>query len=90
MKKEDIKIDIKEAQQPSLKTSDKKDTKGGTSLTVLTGLGFTTAKKLESIGVNTLEELVKKNPEELANLIKGASAVRMSTWIKEAEQILKQ
>ena len=62
---------------------------GNTSLTLLTGLGATTANKFQQIGVKSVEDLINEEPEELAKLIKGASAVRISTWIKEGKKILE-
>ena len=64
--------------------------KEGTPLIKLSGLGVTTAKKFESLGVTSIEELIKEDPAELAKLIKGASEVKISTWIKEGEKILKE
>jgi len=62
----------------------------GTPLIKLSGLGITTAKKFESLGVTSIEELIKEDPAELVKLIKGASEVKISTWIKEGEKILKE
>ena len=62
----------------------------GTPLIKLTGLGLTTAKKFENLGVTSVEALLKEDPAELAKLIKGASEVKISTWIKEGERILKE
>ena len=64
--------------------------KEGTPLIKLSGLGVTTAKKFESLGVTSIEVLIKEDPAELAKLIKGASEVKISTWIKEGEKILKE
>ncbi|MBN1800048.1 MAG: ribosomal protein L13e [Candidatus Lokiarchaeota archaeon] len=61
-----------------------------TPLTALTGLGATTAKKFESVGVSCVEDLCKQNPGELAIKIKGATETRIETWIKEAKQKLQE
>ena len=87
--KEDIKIELEDVQKVSRKTTKKEKKKGGTPLTQLTGLGITTAKKFESVGVSSIEKLLQEDPEELAKLIKGASAVRIETWIKEGKKILE-
>ena len=87
--KDDIKIEIEDVQKVSGEATKKEKKKGGTPLTQLTGLGITTAKKFESVGVNSIEDLIQENPEELAKLIKGASAVRIDTWIKEGKTILE-
>lgn len=64
--------------------------KEGTPLIKLSGLGLTTAKKFENLGVTSVEALIEEDPAELAKLIKGASEVKISTWIKEGEKILKE
>jgi ribosomal protein L13E len=61
----------------------------GISLTELSGLGATTAKKFIELGVNTVEELVKENPDELATLIKGVSLDRLIKWIEEGKELMK-
>ncbi|MFW9971367.1 MAG: helix-hairpin-helix domain-containing protein [Candidatus Odinarchaeota archaeon] len=61
----------------------------GTPLTELSGLGSATAKKFYELGVNTIEELVKENPDELSTLIKGVSLERLAKWIEEGREILK-
>jgi len=61
----------------------------GTPLTDLPGLGAATAKKFIELGVNTVEELCKESPEELATLIKGVSVDRLKNWIEEGKEIIK-
>ena len=61
----------------------------GTPLTELSGLGATTANKFIELGVNTIEELCKENPEELAALIKGVTVDRLEKWIDEGKQLIK-
>jgi predicted flap endonuclease-1-like 5' DNA nuclease len=61
----------------------------GTPLTDLSGLGAATAKKFFELGVNTIEELVKENPDELAGLIKGVSSERLIKWIEEGKALRK-
>jgi hypothetical protein len=78
--------EIEEALEESKAAAEKE----GTPLIKLSGLGVTTAKKFESLGVTSIEELLKEDPVELAKLIKGASEVKISTWIKEGEKILKE
>ena len=62
----------------------------GTPLIKLSGLGLTTAKKFENLGVTSIEALIKEDPVELAKLVKGCSEVKISTWMKEGERILKE
>jgi predicted flap endonuclease-1-like 5' DNA nuclease len=61
----------------------------GASLTDLSGLGATTAKKFIELGVDSIEVLCKENPEELAPLIKGVSADRLKKWIEEGKELIK-
>lgn len=61
----------------------------GIPLTNLSGLGAATAKKFVELGVNTIEELIKENPEELAALIKGVSLDRLKKWIDEGKELIK-
>ena len=62
----------------------------GIPLTELTGLGPTTAKKFNELGVNTIEDLVQEDPIELATLVKGVSEDRINKWIEEANAILNK
>ena len=80
---------IKEIEE-TLEESKAAAKKEGTPLIKLSGLGVTTAKKFESLGVTSIEGLITEEPAELAKLIKGCSEVKISTWIKEGEKILKE
>ncbi|MHA2393286.1 MAG: helix-hairpin-helix domain-containing protein [Promethearchaeota archaeon] len=87
---------VKEKEKPAKKEKKKalkeekiKIEKEGTQLTELSGLGAATAKKFIELGVNTIEELCKENPEELASLIKGISANRCKNWIEEGKELIK-
>lgn len=59
-----------------------------TKLTSLSGLGPTTAKKFEELGVSCVEELVNEDPAELVSLIKGVSEERIINWISECKELL--
>jgi len=61
----------------------------GTPLINLPGLGAATAKKFVELGVNTIEDLCKESPDELATLIKGVSVDRLKNWIEEGKEIIK-
>ncbi len=61
----------------------------GIPLTELSGLGAATAKKFNELGVNTVEDLVKEIPDELAALIKGVSSERLIKWIEEGKTLIK-
>lgn len=57
-------------------------------LTELSGLGPTTAKKFQELGIDSVEVLIKEVPEELAPLVKGCSVDRIKKWIEEGSQLL--
>jgi predicted flap endonuclease-1-like 5' DNA nuclease len=61
----------------------------GIPLTDLSGLGAATAKKFIELGVNTVEDLVKENADELASIITGVSLERLIKWIEEGKTLLK-
>ncbi len=82
-KKEKVKKELKPAKiEPS--------TTDTTKLTSLSGLGPTTAKKFEELGVSCVEELVKEDSAELAKLIKGVSEERITNWIVECKEFLNK
>jgi len=62
----------------------------GLPLTELTGLGKATAKKFNEIGVNTVEELCKEDPAELATLIEVFSVERIQKWVEEGKKLLNK
>ena len=57
-------------------------------LTELQGLGPATAKKLNELGVESVEDLIKEDPEELATLVKGCTEERLKKWIEEGKQLM--
>ena len=59
-----------------------------TPLTILSGLGPTTASKLNDIGVSCVEDLLKENPGELASLVKGCSEEKISKWMEEGKELI--
>jgi len=60
----------------------------GIPLKELSGLGGTTANKFLELGINSVEELCKENPEELATLIRGVSLERLKKWIEEGKKLI--
>ncbi|MFX1374637.1 MAG: helix-hairpin-helix domain-containing protein [Promethearchaeota archaeon] len=86
--KEKPKVVKKEKIKP-LKAEKVKIEKQGTPLTLLPGLGAATAKKFIELGVDTIEELCKENPEELASLIKGVSVERCKNWIEDGKELIQ-
>ncbi|MHA1274284.1 MAG: helix-hairpin-helix domain-containing protein, partial [Promethearchaeota archaeon] len=67
-----------------------KTEEGKTPLIKLTGLGQATANKFAELGVNSIEDLLKENPSELAVLIKGCSEERIKRWIEEGKELLNK
>ena len=57
-------------------------------LTELQGLGPATARKLNELGVESVEDLIKENPEELASLVKGCTEERLKKWIEEGKELM--
>jgi predicted flap endonuclease-1-like 5' DNA nuclease len=78
---------VKKEPKPAKKALPSEET---TKLTSLSGLGPTTAKKFEELGVSCVEELVKEDPAELASLIKGVSEERIINWISECKELLNK
>ncbi len=62
----------------------------GMPLTELSGLGSTTAKKFHDVGVETVEQLCKEDPKELATLVKGCSEEKIQKWIDEGKGLIKK
>lgn len=71
-----------------LKVEKKIPEQKGTPLTLLSGLGPTTESKFVELGVNSVEDLIKENPKELASLIKGVSDERLINWIEEGKKLI--
>lgn len=59
-------------------------------LTKLSGLGATTSKKFKELGVNSIQELLKEDAEELSMLISGVSPERIKKWIQEGKELLNK
>ena len=60
----------------------------GTPLSSLSGLGPATVSKFKELGVETVEQLIEEDPDELAALIKGVSKDRIKKWIEEGKGLL--
>lgn len=56
-------------------------------LTVIKGIGPTTARKLETLGIRTFADLAAADPEDLATRLasRPVTAERVRTWIAEAK-----
>jgi len=83
IKKEKIKLEPKKVKKEKIEQK-------GIPLTSLSGLGPTTETKFHELGVNSVEDLTKEDPKELAALIKGASEERIIKWIEEGKELIKQ
>jgi len=66
-----------------------KDESKKTPLTQLSGLGSATEKKFVELGIDCVEELCKRNPEEVKQSIKGVKEERIKKWIEEGKDLLK-
>ena len=80
---------VKKVKVKSAKAEKAKIEEEGTPLTELSGLGAATAKKFIELGINSVEDLCKENPEEIAPLIKGVSLDRCKNWIEDGKEIVK-
>ena len=92
-KKPTVKKKVKTVKKEKAKPGKKEKVKIeeiGTPLTELSGLGTATAKKFAELGVGSVEELSKENPEELASLLKGVSLERLVKWIEEGKELIKK
>ena len=92
-KKPTVKKKVKTVKKEKAKPGKKEKVKIeeiGTTLTELSGLGAATAKKFAELGVGSVEELSKENPEELASLLKGVSLERLVKWIEEGKELIKK
>lgn len=58
-------------------------------LTELDGLGPATKDKFVMVGVNSVQELLREDPEELAAIVKGASADSIKKWQEEGKELVK-
>ena len=83
IKKEKIKIEAKKVKKEKIELK-------GMPLTSLSGLGPATETKFHELGVNSVEDLTKEDPKELAALIKGASEERIMKWIEEGKELINQ
>jgi predicted flap endonuclease-1-like 5' DNA nuclease len=59
-------------------------------LTELDGLGPKTEEKFNELGINSVNDLIKEDPAELATLIYGASESSIKDWINEGKKLLKK
>ncbi|MFO8017690.1 MAG: ribosomal protein L13e [Promethearchaeia archaeon] len=59
-------------------------------LTELDGLGSATDEKLKLVGVNSVQGILREDPEELAAIVKGASAESIKKWQEEGKELVKK
>ena len=94
------KLEVKKEKVPKKKVSKKKEPaeekpepevkEEGIPLTALPGLGLTTAKKFQEMGVEDIEGLLQEDAAELAALIKGCTEVRIKTWMMQGKDLLEE
>ncbi len=90
-KKQRVKPAIKKQkvkEEPKKEKEEVKQIETGTPLTELQGLGPATAKKLNELGVSSVEDLLKEKPEELGTLVKGCTEDRFKKWIEEGKELI--
>jgi predicted flap endonuclease-1-like 5' DNA nuclease len=75
---------------PKVAKAESTTAKGRMALTELSGLGPTTEKKFNELGVNSIEELLLEEPSELGQLIKGCTEDRIKKWIEEGKELVKK
>uniref|UniRef100_UPI0037427F62 topoisomerase DNA-binding C4 zinc finger domain-containing protein n=1 Tax=Natrialba swarupiae TaxID=2448032 RepID=UPI0037427F62 len=61
-----------------------RENESGTDLEVLDGLGAKTAEKLADAGIESIDELVDADPNDVADSVDGISADRVRTWQADA------
>ncbi|MBD3213816.1 MAG: DNA repair and recombination protein RadA [Candidatus Lokiarchaeota archaeon] len=66
---------------------DEKEIEKNHSLTDIKGIGKGTLDNLKAEGIETIDDLLDEDPEELANKISGVSKSMVEEWQKYAEQI---
>lgn len=59
-------------------------------LTKLHRLGPKTEEKFKEIGVNSVNDLIKENPEDIGTLVDGCSEDSVKSWIDEGKKLLKK
>ena len=61
---------------------------GEHSLVEVKGIGDGTVKNLVRSGINSVEDLIKSDPESLASKISGVSSKKVVEWQSEAKVLL--
>jgi predicted flap endonuclease-1-like 5' DNA nuclease len=90
-KKKEIKPEKKETKEEEIIEEEEKIPKEKViPLTELYGLGPKTEEKFKSLGVSTVNDLVKENPSELATLVSGSSEESIKDWIEEGKKLLEE
>jgi RecA/RadA recombinase len=58
-------------------------------LTNIKGIGKGTAENLSTVGIGSIDDLLKSNPEELSAKMSGASSKMVKDWQKNAKSLLQ-
>ena len=58
-------------------------------ITDIKGIGKGIAETLSTIGINSIEDLLKSNPDELSAKMNGASPKTVRDWQKNAKSLLQ-
>ncbi|MFX1533813.1 MAG: helix-hairpin-helix domain-containing protein, partial [Promethearchaeota archaeon] len=60
-------------------------------LTLIPKVGKSTKERLQNLGINSIQDLVKADPKELAEKLgKGISENKVVSWIEAAKAILEK
>jgi hypothetical protein len=85
---EDVSKELMDEQALPQKSLIEEESQKVIKLTELYRLGPKIEKKFNAIGIESANELLGNDPDELAKQIDGASATTISNWIKEVKELL--
>jgi len=84
------KKETKKAQQElDDKVPQEKLTKKAINLTELYRLGPKTEQKFKDVGIESVNDLITQNPEEIAQKIDGTSETTIKNWIEEGKNLIE-
>jgi len=76
-------------EKEELSSEDSKSASGDVPLVSIKGIGKGTAEGLEALGINSIDELVAADPDDLSAKLSGASTSKVLEWQKNAKGLLK-
>jgi len=85
----DFEVETLFEEESNIDESQTSDGNGGEhSLVEVKGIGEGTAKNLEKSGIQSVEDLIKSDPESLASKISGVSTKKVVEWQSDAKALL--